>query len=44
MRGGVENASYAWGGEELVPSDGVHRANLWQGAFPDTNTVEVGVF
>jgi len=40
MRGGYENRSYPWG-DELTPK-GVHRANLWQGNFPDVNTVEDG--
>jgi len=33
--GGRENAEFAWG-DELEP-DGVHQANVWQGAFPWEN-------
>ena len=33
VRGGLKGAKYAWG-DELTPH-GVHRANLWQGHFPD---------
>jgi len=40
MRGGLENTSYPWG-EELTPG-GAHRANLWQGVFPETNLVQDG--
>ena len=32
IRGGLEGARYPWG-DELTPG-GVHRANLWQGSFP----------
>ncbi len=32
-RGGLAGATYAWG-NELTP-DGVYRANLWQGIFPE---------
>ncbi len=39
-RGGLEQKLYAWG-DELVPG-GEHRANLWQGAFPQRNTAEDG--
>ncbi|MFG1290019.1 formylglycine-generating enzyme family protein [Xanthobacter versatilis] len=34
-RGGLDRAEFAWG-DALVP-DGVHRANTWQGHFPDEN-------
>ncbi|MGE0715593.1 MAG: formylglycine-generating enzyme family protein [Alphaproteobacteria bacterium] len=34
-RGGLDRAEFAWGAE-LVP-DGVHRANTWQGRFPEEN-------
>jgi sulfatase modifying factor 1 len=40
MRGGLENKTYPWG-DEKVPN-GKHRANLWQGHFPDKNTAEDG--
>lgn len=39
-RGGYESLEYQWG-NELHP-DGEHLANLWQGEFPHTNTVEDG--
>lgn len=35
-RGGLDQKRYAWG-DELVP-DGIHRANVWQGAFPLVDT------
>lgn len=34
-RGGLDGAEFAWG-EELTP-DGRHRANTWQGMFPQEN-------
>lgn len=37
-RGGLDGAEYAWG-DELVPG-GRHRANTWQGQFPNQNTLE----
>lgn len=37
-RGGMEQATFAWG-EELTP-DGKHMCNIWQGAFPDENSLE----
>ncbi|MCR3722165.1 formylglycine-generating enzyme family protein [Prauserella salsuginis] len=39
-RGGLAQRRYAWG-DELTPG-GVHRCNIWQGAFPAKNTVEDG--
>ena len=39
-RGGLEQATYAWG-EELTPA-GEHRCNIWQGQFPFRNTAEDG--
>lgn len=39
-RGGLDGADFAWG-EELVPG-GVHRANTWQGRFPEENLTEDG--
>jgi sulfatase modifying factor 1 len=41
-RGGLERAIYPWG-DELTPG-GEHRCNIWQGAFPDRNTLEDGFF
>jgi sulfatase modifying factor 1 len=41
-RGGLHQARYPWG-EVLLP-DGRHACNIWQGSFPDTNTVEDGWF
>jgi formylglycine-generating enzyme required for sulfatase activity len=34
-RGGLDGAEYAWG-DEFTPG-GQHRANTWQGAFPNEN-------
>ena len=39
-RGGLDGLRYPWG-NELMP-DGLHRCNIWQGRFPDVNTVEDG--
>ena len=39
-RGGLEQKRYAWG-DELTPG-GEHRCNIWQGAFPDDNSVDDG--
>lgn len=39
-RGGLTGKRYAWG-DELTP-DGVHRCNIWQGAFPHTNSRDDG--
>lgn len=39
-RGGVEQATYPWG-DELTP-DGEHRCNIFQGNFPDRNSVADG--
>ncbi len=39
-RGGLEQATYPWG-DELTPH-GEHRCNIWQGSFPDRNTLEDG--
>jgi formylglycine-generating enzyme required for sulfatase activity len=39
-RGGLEQAIYPWG-DELTPG-GQHMCNVWQGDFPDVNTVEDG--
>lgn len=41
-RGGLEQARYPWG-DELQP-DGEHRCNIWQGNFPDLNTLDDGHF
>lgn len=35
-RGGMEQKLYPWG-NDLIPHGG-HRANIWQGRFPDINT------
>ncbi len=37
-KGGVENAKYSWGNEELT--DAFLPANIWQGNFPYKNNVE----
>ncbi|MGA8790881.1 MAG: formylglycine-generating enzyme family protein [Paenarthrobacter sp.] len=39
-RGGLHGMRYAWG-NQLTP-DGQHRCNIWQGNFPNTNTLEDG--
>jgi formylglycine-generating enzyme required for sulfatase activity len=39
-RGGLEGRRFAWG-DELTPH-GEHRANIWQGRFPTSNTGEDG--
>ena len=41
-RGGLEQRRYPWG-DELAPG-GEHRMNVWQGSFPDTNTVDDGYY
>jgi formylglycine-generating enzyme len=39
-RGGLDQARFPWG-DELTP-DGLHRCNIWQGEFPNRNTLEDG--
>ena len=39
-RGGLEGATYAWG-DEFMPA-GRHQCNIWQGRFPDVNTIDDG--
>ncbi len=39
-RGGLESAKYPWGDQE--PDVGGWRANIWQGSFPDRNTLDDG--
>jgi formylglycine-generating enzyme required for sulfatase activity len=39
-RGGLEQRRFPWG-NELEPG-GVHRMNVWQGSFPDRNTLDDG--
>jgi formylglycine-generating enzyme required for sulfatase activity len=39
-RGGLEQKRFPWG-DELLPA-GEHRCNIWQGQFPDLNTLEDG--
>jgi formylglycine-generating enzyme required for sulfatase activity len=39
-RGGLDQAKYAWG-DELQP-EGEHRCNIWQGEFPERNTIDDG--
>ncbi len=39
-RGGLDQAAYAWG-DELSP-DGDHMCNIWQGEFPNANTLADG--
>ena len=42
-RGGREQTIFPWG-NELLPSDGRHRCNVWQGVFPRKNTLQDGYF
>ena len=39
-RGGINGAKYPWGDAEV--DDGGWRANIWQGTFPRTNTLDDG--
>jgi formylglycine-generating enzyme required for sulfatase activity len=39
-RGGLEGRRYPWG-DELTPG-GAHRCNVWQGRFPEDNSLEDG--
>lgn len=39
-RGGLEQKRYPWG-DRLVPNK-KHRCNIWQGTFPDKNTLKDG--
>jgi len=39
-RGGLQQKRYPWGEEEI--DDGGWRANIWQGVFPTSNTLEDG--
>lgn len=39
-RGGLDQKRYAWG-DELIPN-GKHRCNIWQGKFPEKNTLADG--
>lgn len=39
-RGGLQQARYAWG-DDLTP-DGEHMCNIWQGKFPDLNSMDDG--
>lgn len=39
-RGGLEQKRYPWG-DELTPL-GAHQCNIWQGTFPEANTLEDG--
>lgn len=39
-RGGLDAAKYPWGDDEV--SGGGWRANIWQGSFPQENTLEDG--
>ncbi len=39
-RGGIDRAKYPWGDEEV--DEGTWRANIWQGSFPEENTLEDG--
>ncbi|MQG84414.1 MAG: formylglycine-generating enzyme family protein [SAR202 cluster bacterium] len=39
-KGGLENSIYPWG-NELTPNN-VHQCNIWQGVFPEENSLEDG--
>ncbi len=39
-RGGLDQARFPWG-DELTPG-GIHQCNIWQGEFPNVNTLEDG--
>ena len=39
-KGGLENSIYPWG-NELTPNN-VHQCNIWQGVFPEDNSLEDG--
>jgi formylglycine-generating enzyme len=39
-RGGLESATYSWGDEDVL--DPVPRANVWQGTFPNDNSLADG--
>jgi formylglycine-generating enzyme len=39
-RGGLVQRKFPWG-DELMP-DGLHHCNIWQGIFPEINTMEDG--
>ena len=39
-RGGLQGAAFPWGDE--LEAGGVHHANVWQGKFPEHNTVADG--
>jgi sulfatase modifying factor 1 len=41
-RGGLVQKRYPWG-DQLTPG-GEHRMNVWQGRFPDVNTLDDGYF
>jgi sulfatase modifying factor 1 len=41
-RGGLEQQPYPWGAD-LLP-DGRHRMNVWQGVFPQQNSLEDGYY
>lgn len=41
-RGGLSRAMFPWGEAPIDGSDGVWRANVWQGAFPAHNTAADG--
>ncbi len=41
-RGGLEGKRFPWG-DDLVP-EGSHRMNVWQGAFPTSNTKDDGYY
>jgi formylglycine-generating enzyme required for sulfatase activity len=40
-RAGIDGARYPWG-DELLGSDGSWRCNIWQGQFPQQNTLDDG--
>ena len=40
-RGGLSQKMFPWG-NDLITKDGQHQCNIWQGNFPDTNTLDDG--
>ena len=42
-RGGKEQTIFPWG-NELLPENGRHQCNVWQGQFPKENTSEDGFY
>lgn len=41
-RGGLHSSTFPWGNDPIDGSDGIWRANVWQGEFPTHNTAADG--